>query len=168
MRFAYCPYCGGKVTFREIGDEGQMPFCEACDRPLFDVMHTAIITLPVNEQGEAALLRQNYVTKDSYVCVAGYLKTGETAETAVLREVQEETGLTPERATYISSYYYEKNDLLMLGFLTHVSKREFVLSGEVDSAAWFPLEEALAQVREGSIAWQLIQACRAKLLEEKD
>ena len=164
MKFTYCPHCGTKAGLREIGDEGFMPFCEKCDIPLFDVTAPCIIALAVNEFGEAALLRQDYVTTTSYVCVAGHIKTGENAEETALREIEEELGITPEKVEYIRSYYYEKRDMLMLGFLAHVKKKEFELSGEVDSAAWFPLAEAAEQVREGSIAWRLVKECQERVV----
>nr|MBP3599246.1 NUDIX domain-containing protein [Eubacterium sp.] len=164
MRFTYCPHCGAKLGQREIGDEGLMPFCEICDIPLFDVTEPCIIALAVNEQGEAALLRQNYVTTETYVCVAGHIKTGETAEKTACREIEEELGILPEKVEFIRSYYYEKKDMLMLGFLAHVKKKDFSLSAEVDSAKWFPLEEADQYVREESIAWKLVKECQEKLL----
>lgn len=160
MRFTYCPHCGEKLGQKEIGDEGLMPFCKACDIPLFDVTEPCIIALAVNERGEAALLRQNYVTTETYVCVAGHIKTGENAEQTVCREISEELGIEPEAVEYRNSYYYEKHDMLMLGFLAHVKKKEFELSEEVDSAAWFPLAEADLHVRQGSIAWKLIRECQ--------
>ena len=47
--------------------------------------------------------------------------------------------------------------MLMLGFWVTVKKADFVLSGEVDHAEWVPIDEALNKLREGSIAWQLVQ-----------
>ncbi len=163
MRFTYCPHCGTKAVLREIGDEGEIPFCESCDMPLFDIVQPSIIALAVNEKREAALLRQGYVSENSYVCVAGYMKSGESAEETAMREIEEELGIKLEDVQFIHSYYYEKKDMLMIGFLAHVKKKDFELSGEVDSAAWFPLEKAAEQVREGSIAWQLIKACEGEV-----
>lgn len=37
MRFTYCPYCGEKLTKKEIGDEGLVPFCEKCNVPLWEM-----------------------------------------------------------------------------------------------------------------------------------
>ncbi len=162
MRFTYCPHCGNKLGQREIGDEGLMPFCENCNIPLFDVTEPCIIALAVNEQGEAALLRQNYVTTETYVCVAGHIKTGETAEETACREIEEELGIEPDKVEFVQSYYYEKKDMLMLGFLARLKKKDFSLSGEVDSAKWFPLTEADQYVREGSIAWKLVKKCQEK------
>lgn len=166
MRFTYCPHCGGKLVQREIGDEGEMPFCESCSVPLFDRMEPCIIALAVNECGEAALLRQDYVTTTSYVCVAGHIKTGENAEQTVKREVSEELGLVAKEVEYINSYYYEKGDMLMLGFLVRTDKSQFCLSGEVNSAEWVSMDQAPGMVREGSIAWELIRECQARCVSK--
>ena len=49
--------------------------------------------------------------------------------------------------------------MLMLGFQAKVKKADFVLSDvEVLTAKWFPFAEALENIREGSIAWQLVKA----------
>ncbi len=157
MHFQYCPYCGTKTAERELGDEGMVPYCEKCDTPLFDMFSTSIITAVVNEYGEVALLRQNYVSTSNYVCVAGYIKVGESAEETVIREVKEELGQDAEDLEFIRSYPYEKKQMLMLGYKTTVKKKEFTLSGEVDSAEWVKLSDAPALLREGGIAWQLVK-----------
>lgn len=157
MKFTYCPHCGEKLVHKEIGDEGLMPYCDKCERPIFDLPYTCTITLVVNERNEAALIKQDYVSKTNYVCVAGYIKTGETAEETAIREVSEEIGLEVESIKYMKSYYYEKRDMLMLGYVAYVKKVDFKISGEVDRAEWFPLEVAKEKVRSGSIAMQLIE-----------
>lgn len=158
MRFVYCPYCGKKLIKKEIGDEGRIPFCEKCNIPLWDMFTTSIIAAVVNEEREIALLRQNYVSAASCVCVAGVMKPGESAEDAVIREVREEIGQKVERLEYIGSYPYEKKEMLMLGYKASVKKRDFVLSGEVDAACWVGYENALPMLREGGVAWQLVKS----------
>lgn len=157
MRFTYCPYCGMKLIKKEIGDEGMIPFCESCNIPLWDMFTTSIIAAVVNECGEVALLRQNYVSATKYVCVAGIMKIGESAEEAVIREVKEEIGQDVEKLEFIRSYPYEKKEMLMLGYKAMVKKRDIALSVEVDSAEWVKYGEALSLLREGSIAWQLVK-----------
>ena len=158
MRFTYCPHCGTKLSNREIGDEGMIPFCESCNIPLWDMFTTSIIAAVVNEYGEIALLRQNYVSATNYVCIAGIMKIGESAEDTVIREVQEEIGQKVEKLKFIRSYPYEKKEMLMLGYKATVRKQDFKLSGEVDSAEWVKYENALSLLREGSIAWQLVKS----------
>ena len=157
MKIKYCPVCGSEAIQKEIGDEGLMPFCPTCQAPLWDYFNTSIICAVVNEYNEIALLRQNYVSTTNFVCVAGHMKSAESAEETVKREVNEEIGQEVDQLIYIRSYPYEKKNLLMLGFLAKVNKKEFKLSGEVDNVEWFPLEEAPAKLREGGIAWQLVR-----------
>ncbi len=164
MRFKYCPHCGEKLIKKEIGDEGLMPYCFKCEVPLWDVFTTCIICAVLNEQNEIALLRQNYVSTTSYVCVAGHMKIGESAEETAIREIKEEIGLDVERLEYIQSYPYDKKEMLMLGYKAVVKKAEFHLSGEVDAVEWFPLEEAPDKLREGGIAWQLVKKVRERIL----
>ncbi|MGN0666095.1 MAG: NAD(+) diphosphatase [Huintestinicola sp.] len=156
MRFTYCPHCGEKLISKEIGDEGMIPFCPQCSIPLWDMFTTSVIAAVVNEYEEIALLRQNYVSAYKYVCIAGIMKMGESAEDTVIREVAEETGLEAIELRYIKSYPYEKKEMLMLGFEVRVKKAQFRLSGEVDSAEWVKLEDAPMMLREGGVAWQLV------------
>lgn len=158
MRFQYCPHCGRKAEMRQVGDEGVIPYCAACEVPLWDLFTTSIIAAVVNEYDEVALLRQDYVSTTNHVCVAGVMKPGESAEETVVREISEELGLRVKSLQYIKSYPYEKKEMLMLGFQAVVDKQEFILSGEVDAAEWVRFEDALPLLREGSIAWQLVKA----------
>lgn len=157
MRFTYCPHCGTKLIKKEIGDEGMIPYCENCSIPLWDMFTTSIIAAVVNEYDEIALLRQNYVSASKYVCVAGIMKIGESAEETVIREINEEIGQTVDKLEFIRSYPYEKREMLMLGYKASVKKQDFILSGEVDSAEWVKYENALSLLREGSVAWQLVK-----------
>ena len=105
-------------------------------KELFLIVKTATylcgICLPqvlsvVNEYNEIALLRQNYVSATKYVCVAGIMKMGESAEETVIREVKEEIGQDVESLEFIKSYPYEKKEMLMLGYKATVKKKEFKL-----------------------------------------
>lgn len=157
MHFTYCPHCGTKLIGKEIGDEGIVPYCDNCKVPLWDMFTTSIIAAVVNECGEVALLRQDYVSTTSFVCVAGIMKPGESAEETVIREIKEEIGQDVEELQYIRSYPYLKKEMLMLGYKASVKKKEFKLSCEVDSVEWVKYEDALSKLREGSIAWQLVK-----------
>ena len=157
MRFTYCPHCGEKLIKKEIGDEGLIPFCETCSIPLWDMFTTCIITAVVNDEDEVALIKQSYLTTQTHVCVAGHMKIGESAEETVIREVKEEIGLDVEELEFVHTYPYEQKEMLMLGFKAKVKKADFALSQEVATAKWFKFDEALENIREGSIAWQLVK-----------
>ena len=165
MRFSYCPYCGSKLTKKEIGDEGLVPFCEPCNMPLFDMFSTCVICAVTNECGEVALLKQTNLSATRYVCVSGFMKIGESAETSAAREIEEEIGQKVEEISFVRSYPYEQKEMLMLGFHAKVKKNALVLSKEVDDAEWVPFHEALGKIREGSIAWQLVKEVTESVAE---
>lgn len=156
MRFDYCPKCGTKAVLHEIGDEGNMPYCETCQRPLFDLFPVCVLCVAADEKGSVALIRQSYVNNGTYVGVAGYVKSGESGEEAALREVNEELGLSVLSVTPVKTYPYVKKDMLMLGYLVRVEHGEFNISGEVDKADWFTHSDAVNAVREGSIIQKLL------------
>lgn len=166
MRFQYCPECGTKAQNRPIGDEGMIPFCVQCQRPLFDYFSTCVLSVVRNPKGELALIRQSYGESNRlahYVGVAGYMKCGETAEEAAIREISEEIGLTPASVRYIMSVWHEKRDQLMLCFCADLAEdAEFCCSGEVAEAKWFSPEEAQQAVRQGSIIHRLVAAVIAE------
>lgn len=157
MHYTYCPHCGAKLILKEIGDEGEIPYCSGCRTPFWDSFTTSVICAVINEYKEVALLRQDYISSTNYICVSGIMQLGETAEETAVREIKEELGLDVWKLEYIRSYLYEKKEMLMLGYTAHVKKAAFVLSGEVDSVKWFPFADALKQIREGSIAWHLVK-----------
>lgn len=164
MKFEYCPHCGNKLIKKKIGDEGMVPYCTSCSEPMFDLPISCTITLAVNEYNEAALIKQSY-GKKGYVCVAGYMKIGESAEECAAREVEEELGIKPYLIEYINSYTFDKKEMLMLGFMARLKKADFYLSKEVESAEWFPINEALEKLREATIAAKLVENCIERIGE---
>ena len=156
MKFVFCPQCGGELTTKQVGDEGEIPYCESCGRPWFSFSYPCVICLLTDGEGRFALIRQTYATKN-YVCVAGFIKEQETAEQTAVREVREETGLEVVKLRYINSYYYPKHDNLMLGYVCTVKPGEFKLSGEVERAGWFGLEEARELLSHGTVGKDLLR-----------
>lgn len=158
MRFTYCPDCGTKLIPRPIGDEGLVPYCDTCEKPLFDMFSTCIIVLVVNEFEEVALLKQSYGNFPYRTLVAGYMKPGESAEECTRREVQEEIGLELEQLQIVGTDWFARKEQLMVGFIGRAKKAEFTLSGEVEAAWWVPVEEAPALMHPGkSISTELVR-----------
>lgn len=159
MRYAHCPDCGRVLTARELGDEGLVPWCDECRRPWFDIFSTCIITAVLNADGQVLLQRESR-RPEMEVLVAGYIKPGESAEEATRREIAEETGLTATSLRYVGSFPHGGGDRLMLGFAAQAEGEAKPASMEVVSSRWATLDEAVAALREGSIAQQVVMAIR--------
>ena len=157
MRFRYCPDCGEKLTLKQLGDEGGVPFCKKCGKPWFEMFPSAVIVLVVNEDGEAALLRQSYISNKYCNLVSGYMKPGENAEETARREVAEEIGIELDELRLVGTYWFAKKDMLMIGFIGRTTDGEFTLSKEVDSAEWVSAGKAIKLVHpKGSVSYALL------------
>lgn len=143
MRYRYCPQCGAKLTEKPAGDDGNVPFCVQCNKLWFDSFASCSIVLVANEYHEIALLRQSYMSDKYTSFVSGYITPGETAEETAIREVKEEIGVTLESMEYVGTYWFEKTECLMHGYIGKAKKCELVLSSEVDSAEWTKAEEVV-------------------------
>ena len=147
MRFLYCPICGDKLILKDIGDEGPTPYCEKCLEPRFDMFPSCVIVLVTNGDGQVVLLRQDYLSTKYRTLVSGYMKPGETAEEAAVREVKEETGLSLHSLRLIRTFWFDTKGMLMIAFIGCTDDTEFRLSGEVDAAEWVKAEDAIHMVR---------------------
>jgi len=163
MHFTFCPQCGTRCTQREMGDDGAVPFCEQCKIPLFDMFSTCVLSVVTNPEGKLALIRQSYGETERFVGVAGYMKCGETAEQAAMREIREEIGISPDCAEFMFSRWHAKRSQLMLCFHAVTAQTAFQCSGEVSEAKWFLPAEAKQIVREGSIIAELTNAVCEKI-----
>lgn len=158
MRFVYCPHCGSGLSSRVLGDEGAVPWCDRCQKPLFDMFSSCVIVLVLNDREEAAILMQDHLSSKFGTLVSGYIKPGESAEECAQREVAEELGFELKDLRIVKTWWHGKRDQLMIGFVGRTSDTAFRLSSEVAQAQWIPAADALGQVHpKGSISYALIE-----------
>lgn len=139
MEYNYCPVCGTKLTLRAAGDDGQVPYCEHCDRFWFPTFASCVIVLVADEFNEVALVKMPYLSTRYSSLISGYMQPGETAEQAAQREVHEELGITVSAVQAAGTYWFNKTGVLMHGYITHVRKQPLKLSDELSTAAWVPI-----------------------------
>lgn len=151
--FKYCPACGAALadSLTEMARE-----CPACKTVRYPVISPAII-VAITRGTELLLCRAHNNPSSWHSLVAGYMEAGERAEDTVAREVLEEVGLTVRDIRYWGSQPWPFSGSLMLGFRAEYDSGNIIVEpSEIDSAAWFPLDNLPELPPPPSIAHRLI------------
>ena len=137
-RHRYCGVCGAP---NQPARAGHVMRCTraGCGTEAFPRLDPAIIVLVTDADGERALLgRQASWAQGRYSTIAGFVEPGETLEDAVIREVEEETGVHVGDVEYVASQPWPFPSSLMLGFRAIARTHEITLrDGELEDARWF-------------------------------
>ena len=148
----HCMECGELLTEKYLEKEGTIPYCPRCEAFRFPMYNVAVSMEVLNPAKDKVLLIKQY-GRGFNVLVAGYVNKGEAAEHAVAREVKEEIGLNVGEISFNMSEYFAPSNTLMVNFSCVAEGED--LSGtneEIDSAAWYSLEEAKTAIKPGSLA----------------
>ena len=137
-RHRFCGVCGAP---NQRARAGHVMRCsrESCGNETFPRLDPAIIVLVSDAGGERALLgRQASWAAGRYSTIAGFVEPGESLEDAVIREVDEETGVQVGDVEYIASQPWPFPSSLMLGFRAVARTDAISLrDGELEDARWF-------------------------------
>lgn len=136
----FCGRCGGTLEPR---DAGHAKRCPACAVEVFPRTDPAVIVLVT--AGERCVLgRASRFPPGMYSTLAGFVEPGESLESAVRREVEEEVGLEVETLVYRSSQPWPFPQSLMLGFRAEARFSPLrVDAEELEDARWFERAELL-------------------------
>ncbi len=100
--FQYCLRCGSTAVYYAEDDSLH---CEACDFHYFVNSAAAVAALITNEQGELLLTKRAFnPEKGKLDLPGGFVDIGESAEQTLVRELEEELNVRPEKIRYIHSY----------------------------------------------------------------
>jgi NAD+ diphosphatase len=129
----YCERCGHALSQSPSGDKR---LCENCNHEIFPRLNPVVIMLV--EHNEHLLLgRQAQFPKGMYSCLAGFVEHGETIESAVRREVQEETGVKVSEVSYVNSQAWPFPAQLMIGCTGRAENTSIQTDDELEDAQWF-------------------------------
>jgi NAD+ diphosphatase len=146
----FCGSCGSPTT---SSDAGHVRVCtdEACGRLHFPRLDPAIIVLVTS--GDRCLLgRKPDWAPGRYSTIAGFVEPGESLERAVIREVQEETGVKVKEVRYFASQPWPFPSSLMLGFHARAGSEAIRIGeDELEDARWFTREEMRDGLRQGTL-----------------
>ncbi|HTW11853.1 MAG TPA: NAD(+) diphosphatase [Solirubrobacteraceae bacterium] len=164
----FCAVCGAPTKVSEAGLSRRCPTCKASHFPRTD----PVVIMLVEHEGHVLLGRRLGWEAGRFSILAGFVATGETPEEAVVREVQEESGIIAHSPRYIASQPWPFPSSLMLGFEASSAGGEPVpQEGEMAEVRWFSVDEVAAAQRGGgpprlpgevSIARSLIDAWVAR------
>ena len=142
----FCTVCGTEVREEQVG---HALICTNgdCSTEVFPRTDPAVIVLVYND--DACLLgRSASWPENMFSCLAGFVETGEDLNSAVRREVFEESGIKISKINYLGSQPWPFPQSLMLGFHAETQHRELTFhDGEIQDARWFTREELIEAVR---------------------
>jgi len=138
----YCNHCSAKLLQTQAG-HALICSDEHCAKEIFPRTDPAIIVL-VLFQDSCLLGRQATWPEKMHSCLAGFIETGENIESAVHREVFEESGLKLQHVTYQGSQPWPFPQSIMLGFHAEATDQELTFhDGEIEDAIWFNREKMI-------------------------
>lgn len=145
-----CPRCGADT---KIIQNGWVRECVVDNTQHFPRTDPAIIVAVTDRKGRLCLGRQAVWAEGRYSNFAGFVEPGESLEDAVIREVEEESGLTVSEIKYLSSQPWPFPNSIMLAFeaVTDNPGDARPDGEEIVDIKWFSKEELIAAVADGSL-----------------
>jgi NAD+ diphosphatase len=151
----FCGRCGARTKTHPTERAKECPQCGTLHFPR---LAPAIIVL-VERGREMLLARARRFPTAMYSALAGFVEPGETLEEAVVREVQEETGITVKEIRYFGSQPWPFPHSFMIGFTASYAGGQITLSDEENvDAAWFTANNLPSLPDKMSIARKLIDS----------
>jgi NAD+ diphosphatase len=147
----HCPVDGTPTV---PGPGGHSTRCPVDDTEHFPRTDPAVIML-VTDPDDRCLLARNAAWPGKRVSIlAGFVEPGESAEQAVVREVDEETGIKVTNVRYVGSQPWPMPRSLMLGFRADAPAGQEIVpdAEEIAEAYWFSREGLVAAIKSREIA----------------
>ena len=132
--FRYCPACRTALEDRLVDgvDRRACPNCEFVEWG--NPTPTAMTLVRCGDR--LLFIRQPFFPPRHWGLINGFVERGENAEQAAVREVKEEVGLDVRLARVVGTFYYERRNLLLIGFLADADSTDVTPSDEISEWRW--------------------------------
>jgi NAD+ diphosphatase len=149
----YSGCCGAKTSLSETETA---KVCQACNKLIYPTIAPVVIVL-IERETQVLLARSPHFSKGVYSTIAGFINPGESAESAIHREVKEEVGIEIKNISYFKSQAWPFQSSLMLGFRAEYADGEIHVDGkEIEDAKWFNISSLPPLPHLSSISRQMI------------
>lgn len=144
-RHRFCANCGAGTDIAEAGYSRHCPRCGATHFPRTD----PVVIMTVEHRERLLLGRRAGWPPGRLSVLAGFISPGEAAEEAVLREVQEESGIVAFDPVFVTSQPWPFPASLMLGFHAQAEEGEpRARDGELDEVHWLEFDAVRQATRD--------------------
>jgi len=130
----FCSRCGSKLAFES---RDRCLLCSHCHYRSYPKISPCVIVCVM--RNEQILLAQSHRFRNNmFSCLAGFVECGESAEEAIVREVEEEVRIEVGNIRYVASQAWPFPHQLMLGYLADYAGGTIAIEEEELLAAdWF-------------------------------
>lgn len=144
-----CPRCGAPT---EPEQGGWIRRCSEDASEHYPRTDPAVIMSVVDAADRLLLARSPGWPERNYSVLAGFVEPGESLESAVAREVEEEVGLRVSDVRYLGNQPWPFPSSLMVGFSSRADRTELRLDAhEIADARWVSREDYRAGLRSGEL-----------------
>ena len=161
----FCPRCGHQT---DVVEAGWARRCPIDNQQHFPRTEPAVIAAVEDREGRLLLGRRTNWADGWYSILAGFVEAGESSESAVLREVREESGVELDETSlaYLGSQPWPFPASLMMAYRATATTVDLIPDGdEIAELRWVSASEMLDACQAGliklpnraSIAWHVIE-----------
>lgn len=149
----FCGRCGAPNTWHlaELAKQ-----CSVCNQILYPYNSVAVLVL-IAKGAEILLARSPHFRPQFYSTIAGFVSPGETGEQAVIREVQEEVGISIKNIRYFGCQMWPFPNSFMIAYHAQYAGGEIRIDPlEIEDAQWFHRDNLPSLPLTSSISRRLI------------
>ena len=139
----FCPYCGERLIEKSFGERVHY-YCQKCDRISYENPLPAVAALVLNQKNQLLLVKRSVEPAKGKWCLpGGFIEISESIEEAVLRELEEETGLKGEiggLVDFFSQGSQHYGAILIFGYRAKILGGELRAGDDAQEVGFFDLD----------------------------